>query len=162
MNTNFIHDNPTVMETGEAALARLKLEAQAASERVREAEAQEREQERQREERERHRQAQESQRLFHDLLAETTKERARFQAYYREAAISLGKIAHSAQLLTQLSNGVARILPDPEITAAMKTASLPPAPLEALEAEGYKPTTGAGWNWKIAVPPMRPKGGIHE
>ncbi len=160
MNINFVGPNPTP-EPAEAALERLRVKAVAAADKVKMAEVRARERQRKREEQRAWEQARQAKVVFAALLKETHAERARFEQLFRDSCLSLGKLARSAQLLTQLSNsinGVRAALPDAEVIAAVRAMGACPDPLPALLGQGFVADTAAGWRWQVPVVPVAPKG----
>ncbi len=161
ITTNFIKGNDNPPEPAASALERLRLKAVAASDKLRAAEARAHERQRKREEQRAWEQARQAKVVFADLLQETRAERARFEQLFRESCLSLGKLARSYALLTQLGNsinGPRASLPDAEVIAAVREVGSCPNPLPALLDAGFAADTAAGWNWACPVVPVIPKG----
>jgi hypothetical protein len=96
---------------------------------------------------------------FDRLVIDTRQKRSEFARLYREACIVLGSLCANVDEATALANasiGIAGMLPLDRNSIAEMSEN--PDPLPALLDSGLSPTTGFGWDFRIAVVPLQKKG----
>jgi hypothetical protein len=96
---------------------------------------------------------------FNFLIAEDRQKRAKFARLFKEACVTLGELCAGVDEATALANasiGIAGM--DPVHRNAVMEMSERVDPLSALLDSGLSPTTGFGWDFRIAVVPLQKKG----
>ena len=94
---------------------------------------------------------------FNFLVAEDRQKRAKFARLFKEACVTLGELCANVDEASQIANsfvGVAGMLPTDRNAVTEMSERIDPLP--AL-LDSFSPTTGFGWNLRIAVIPLKGK-----
>jgi hypothetical protein len=97
---------------------------------------------------------------FNYLVANSRQRRDQFNRLYREASIALGALCANVDEATQIVNSFAAgsvVGLVPLDRNAVTEMSENPDPLPALLDSGFAPTVGFGWNFRLAIVPLKGK-----